>query len=314
MGADGSDVVTLAGENFLHPDLIRFVESRDRRWAAWADGGALRVAASAALSSAKTVAISSKLLSVLAVSDDGDTIAYEIHTTNDPMTSAVVLYVVHVHDRSIKRLRTFAGPFITCLAGAAFDATAKRLIAVGCGSGKAAGLVLINTSNGSIISEDDKFSAWPGGWAFGADLKTVWLIADMGVESDVVRYDTATRARAVLYRSPVWKQSDGSDAPNLPGPLLSAPDESGLAFSRYPPDGLPEVHVLAPGGGPETMIFKSDSFDSVESWSPNGDSIAISVGGSGSTQRMVLVDPRTRVAAPIETPVGYVEFLAWIVV
>jgi hypothetical protein len=259
------------------------------------------------------VATSAKTLSVLAVSDDGGTIAYEIHTTNDPSTSAAELYVVHVRDRSIKLLRTFAGPFINCLGGAAFDSTAQRLIAVGCGSGQAAGLLLLSIVDGSIISEDDKFFAWPGQWAFAADLKTVWLIVDGTTEGDVVRYDTATRTREVLYRSPVWLQSGGSAAPNLPGPVLLAPDETDVIFSRYTQDRAPEVYVLPSAGGTATVIFKSTIFGRLESWSPGGAYVAISVDNSTPTHRMRLIDPRTKAISAVNTGAGYIEFLAWLV-
>jgi hypothetical protein len=270
------------------------------------------VAASKNLSSATTVVTTSKSLVALAVSDDGDSIAYEIHTSNDPMTSAADLYIVHVHDRSVRLLREFAGPFITCVGDAAFDSAAQRLIAVGCGSGQAAGLLLLSAVDGSIISEDDKFSAWPGQWAFAADLKTVWLIVDGANEGDVVRYDTATRTRHVLYRSPVWRQSDGSAAPNLSGPLLS-PDETGLIFSRYTQDRAPEVYSLPSASGAATMIFKSATFSRLESWSPNGSYVAISVDNSTPTQRLRLIDPRTKAISAVNTGVGYVEFLAWVV-
>jgi hypothetical protein len=310
--ADGSDRVTLAGSNFAHPDLIRFIESRNRRWAAWADGGELRVAASKNLSSATTVVTTSKSLVALAVSDDGDSIAYEIHIGNDPMTSAADFYIVHVHDRSVRLLREFAGPFITCLGDAAFDTAAQRLMAVGCGSGQAAGLLLLSAVDGSIISEDDKFGAWPGQWAFAADLKTVWLTVDGAAEGDVVRYDTATRARQVLYRSPVWRQSDGSAAPNLSGPLLS-PDETTLIFSRYTQDRAPEVYALPSAGGTATMIFKSATFSTAGPWSPNGAYVAISVDNSTPTQRLRLVDPRTKAISAVNTGAGFIEFLAWIV-
>jgi hypothetical protein len=270
------------------------------------------VAASANLSSATTLVTTTKPLAALAVSDDGDTIAYEIRTTNDPMTAAADLYVVHVHDRSVRLLREFAGPFITCLGDAAFDTSAQRLIAVGCGSGQSAGLLLLSAVDGSIISEDDKFFAWPGQWAFAADLKTVWLIVDGTTEGDVVRYDTAMRAREVLYRSPVWRQSDGSAAPNLPGPVLLSPDETGLAFSRYTQDRAPEVYELPSAGGTATMIFKSTTFGRLESWSPDASDVAISVDNSTPTQRMRLIDPRTKAVSPVNTGTGYVEFLAWI--
>src|SRR5712692_2045213 len=310
--ADGSDRVTLAGSNFAHPDLIRFIESRNRRWAAWADGGELRVAASQNLSSATTVVTTSKSLVALAVSDDGDSIAYEIHTTNDPMTSAADLYIVHVHDRSVRLLREFAGPFITCVGDAAFDTAAQRLMAVGCGSGQAAGLLLLSAVDGSIISEDDKFFAWPGQLAFAADLKTVWLTVDGAAEGDIVRYDTATRTREVLYRSPVWRQSDGSAAPNLSGSLLS-PDETTLIFSRYTQDRAPEVYALPSAGGTATMIFKSATFSTAGPWSPNGAYVAILVDNSTPTQRMRLVDPRTNAIIAVKTGAGFIEFLAWIV-
>jgi Tol biopolymer transport system component len=259
------------------------------------------------------LATKAKVLTVLAVSNDGDTIAYEIHTTKTPSTSAVELYVVHVRDRSIKLLRTFAGPFIKCLGDAAFDPTAQRVIAVGCGSGHAAGLLILRTADGSIISQDDKFFAWPGQWAFSADLKTVWLIVDGTRESDVVRYDTATRTRKVLYRSPVWLQSDGSAAPNLPGPVLLAPDETHVIFSRYTRDRSPEVYVLPSAGGTATVIFKSSTFGRLESWSPGGAYVAISVDNSTPTQRMRLIDPRTKAISAVNTGAEYIEFLAWIV-
>jgi hypothetical protein len=310
--ANGSGRVTLAGPNFAHPDLIRFVESRNRRWVAWADGGELRVAASKNLSSPITVVTTSKSLIALAVSDDGDSIAYEIHTTNDPMTAAADLYVVHVHDRLVRLLRELTGPFISCLGDAAFDTAAQRLMAVGCGSGQAAGLLLLSSVDGLIISEDDKFFAWPGQWAFAADLKTVWLRVDGAAEGDIVRYDTATRTREVLYRSPVWRQSDGSAAPNLSGPLLS-PDETSLIFSRYTQDRAPEVYALPSAGGTATMIFKSATFSTAGPWSPNGAYVAISVDNSTPTQRMRLVDPRTKAISAVNTGAGFAEFLAWIV-
>lgn len=310
--ADGSGRVALAGSNFTRPDLIRFAESRNRRWAAWADGGQLRVAASATLPSAITLATTSKPIVVLAVSDDGDAIVYEIHTTYDPSTSAAELYVAHVHDRSVKLLRTFSGPFVNCLGDAALDPTAQRLIAVGCGSGQAAGLLLLSMIDGSIISQDDKFFAWPGQWAFAADLKTVWLIVDGTTEGDLVRYDTATRTREVLYRSPVWLQS-GSPAPNLPGPVLLAPDETSLSFARYTQDRAPEVYVLPSAGGTARMIFKSATFGRLESWAPDGPYVALTVDNSTPTQRMRLVDPRTNAISAVNTGTEYSEFLAWVV-
>ena len=309
--ADGSKVVKLSGPNFVHPDLIRFVQSRNRRWAAWADGGDLRVAASSTLSSASTVATSSKPVSVLAVSDDGETIVYEILTPTGPEAFTSELYVEHLHDRSIKLLRTLAGSFITCLGDGAFDVTAQRLIAVGCGSGQAAGLLILNASDGSIISEDDKFFAWPGQWAFASDLKTVWLVVDGTTESDIVRYDTATRTREVLYRSPVWRQSDGSIAPNLAGPVLLAPDESELVFSRYAQGAAPEVLELPSAGGTSTMIFKSTTFGGLLSWYPNR-YVAISVDNSTPTQRIRLIEPLTKTITAVDTGTGYVEFLAWV--
>jgi len=33
--SDGSGKMVLSGSNFAHPDLLRFVESRNGRWAAW---------------------------------------------------------------------------------------------------------------------------------------------------------------------------------------------------------------------------------------------------------------------------------------
>jgi hypothetical protein len=311
--ADGSNSVSLSGPNFVHPDLIRFVESRNRRWAAWSDGGSLRAAASANLSVAQTVATTSKPLTVLAVSDDGDTVAYEILTATGPETFTADLFVAHVRDRSSKLLRSLNGPFISCLGDGAFDQTAQRLIGVGCGSGQAAGLLLLNVSDGSMVSEDDGFGAWPGQWAFAADLKTVWLIVDGTTESDVVRYDTASRTREVLYRSPVWLQSDGSAAPNLPGPVLLAPDETGVIFSRYTQDRAPEVSLLPSAGGTATIVFKSSTFGRLESWSPDGGYVAISVDNSTPTQRMRLLDPRTKAINAVNTGAGYIEFLAWIV-
>jgi Tol biopolymer transport system component len=248
----------------------------------------------------------------LAVSDDGDSIAYEIHTTNDPMTSAADLYVVHVQDHSVRLLRRFAESFITCLGDAAFDTTGQRLMAVGCGSGQAAGLVLLSTVDGAIISEDDKFFAWPGQWAFAADLKTVWLMIDGATESDIVRYDPASRTREVLYRSPIWRQSDGSAAPNLSGPVLS-PDETRLIFNRYTQDRVPEVYALPSAGGPSTMIFKSATFSTVGPWSPDGAYIAILVDNATPTQRIRLIDPRTKAISAVSTYAGFIAFLAWIV-
>ena len=311
--SDGSGKMVLSGSNFAHPDLLRFVESRNRRWAAWANGGDLLVAASTNLSSATTVVTSGKSLSPLAVSDDGATVAYVVRTTNDPTTMASELHVVYVQDRSTKLLHTFSGPFINCLGDGAFDALAQRLIAVGCGSGQAAGLVLMSTSDGSIISEDDQFFAWPDQWAFSQDLKSVWLINDSASESDIVLYDVATRSRQVLYRSPVWHQSDGSAAPNLPGFLPLSPDGSKLVFTRYPPDRSAEIYVISSAGGPATMIFKSNTVARLESWAPDGASVAVNVDNSTPTQRVRLVDVRSQSAVPIDTGKGFAEFLAWVV-
>lgn len=311
--ADGSNRMTLSGANFVHPDLIRFVQSRSRRWTAWADGGELRTAASDRLTSATTLVTTSKLLSVLAISEDGDSIAYQTLTEKGPEVFSADLYVVHVHDRSVKLLRGFDGPMIGCLGDGAFDANAKRLIGVGCGAGKAAGLVLLNASDGSIISEDDGFFAWPYQWAFARDLATVWLIDESSGESDVVRYDTATRNRTVLYRSPSWRQSDGSVAPNLSGFFALSPDGSALTFYRYPPDRVPEVYALPSSGGTPTMVFKSAGFGRVESWSPDGSYIAVSVDNSTPTQRVRLIDPRTKAVASVNTGAGFIELLAWMV-
>jgi hypothetical protein len=308
--ADGSNRAALSGPGFAHPDLIRFVESRNRRWAAWADSGTVRVAASGSLSASTTVT-TAVVLSVLAVSEDGDSVAYQTHTGSEA-TSAASLYVAHVHDRSVKLLRTFAGPLIMCLGDAAFDDTAKRLIAVGCGAGKAVGLLLLNVADGSIISEDDGFSAWPNQWAFAQDLATVWVIDDSSNESDIVRYDTATRNRHILYRSPSWRQADGSVAPNLSGPLVS-PDGKTLAFSRYPADRVPEVYTMPSSGGTPTAIFKASAYSRMESWSPDGGYVALSVDNSTPAQRLRLIDPGTKAVVPVNTGTGYAEFLAWIV-
>lgn len=307
--ADGSNRATLSGPGFAHPDLIRFVESRNRRWVAWADSGTVRVAASGSLSAATPVA-TAVVLSVLAVSEDGDSVAYQTRSGSGP-TAAASLYVAHVHDGSAKLLRTFGGPLITCLGDAAFDSTAKRLIAFGCGAGKAVGLLLLNVADGSIISEDDGFSAWPNQWAFAHDLATVWVIDDSPNESHIVRYDTATRNRQVVYRSPSWRQADGSVAPNLTGPLLS-PDGATLAFSRYPSDRVPEVYSMPSSGGTPAAIFKSSGFSRIESWSPDSGYIAVSVDTSTPTQRLRLIDPGTKAVVPVNTGTGYTEFLAWI--
>jgi Tol biopolymer transport system component len=311
--ADGSNRVTLSGANFVHPDLIRFIQSRSRRWTAWADGGDLRAAASDRLASATTLVTTSKLLSVLAISEDGDSIAYQTLTEKGPEVFSSNLYLLHVHDRSVKLLRGFDGPMIGCLGDGAFDANAKRLIVVGCGAGKAAGLVLLNASDGSIISEDDGFFAWPRQWAFAPDLATVWLIDESASESDVVRYDTASRKRDVLYRSPSWRQSDGSAAPNLSGLFVLSPDGSAVAFYRYPQDRVPEVYVLPSTGGTPTMVFKSAGFSRVESWSPDGGYVAVSVDNSTPTQRVRLIAPRTKAVVPVTTGAGYIELLAWMV-
>jgi Tol biopolymer transport system component len=310
--ADGSNRVTLSGANFVHPDLIRFVQSRSRRWTAWADGGELRTAASDRLASAATLVTTSKLLSVLAISEDGDSIAYQTLIEKGPGFFSANLYVVHVHDRSVKLLRSFDGPMIGCLGDGVFDANAKRLIVVGCGAGKAGPLLVLNASDGSILLEDDGFFAWPNQWAFAPDLATVWLIDESSGESDVVRYDTATRNRTVLYRSPSWRQSDGSVAPNLSGFFIS-PDGSALTFSRNPPDRVREVYSLPSSGGTPTMVFKSAGFGRVESWSPDGSYIAVSVDNSTPTQRMRLIDPRTKAVVPVNTGAAFIEFLAWMV-
>src|SRR5207245_2667341 len=302
--ADGSNRVTLSGANFVHPDLIRFVQSRSRRWTAWADGGDLRAAASDRLASATTLVTSSKLLSVLAISEDGDSIAYQTLTEKGPEVFSANLYVVRVHDRSVKLLRSFDGPFIGCLADGAFDANAERLIAVGCGAGKAAGLLLLSAGDGSIISEDDGFFAWPRQWAFAPDLATVWLIDESVSESDVVRYDTASRKRDVLYRSPSWRQSDGSVAPNLGGLFVLSPDGATLSFPRNPSDRVPEVYAIPSSGGSPTMIFKSAAYSRVESWSPDGRYVAVSMDNSTPTQRVRLIDPRTKAVAPVNTGAG----------
>ena len=309
--ADGTDVIGLSGPSFAHPDLIRFTESRNRRWAAWSDGGHLWFAASVRLAAAQTLTASSKPISVLAVSDDGDTVAYEVLTETGPEAFAGELYSVHVHDRSIKLLRNLTGPFITCLGSGAFDELAQRLIGIGCGAGQAAGLLLLNAVDGSVISEDDGFSAWPDQWAFSRDLRAVWLIVDGTTEADVVHYDTTTRARQVLYRSPVWKQSDGSAAPNLLGPVLLAPDESVVVFGRFTQDHSPEVNALPSGGGNAIIIFKDGDFG-LESWSPDGGYVAVSVGSSTPSQRMRLINPRTKSASAVTTAGGYVAFLGWI--
>jgi dipeptidyl aminopeptidase/acylaminoacyl peptidase len=310
--ADGGNRVTLSGPNFAHPDSIRFVESRNRRWVAWADGGELRMAASGSLSSATTLATTSASLFALAISEDGDSVAYVTRTGNNPMTAGAALYVARVHDRSVKLLRKFDGPFISCVGDAAFDVTAKRLIAVGCGSGKAAGLLVLNAIDGSIISEDDRFLAWPKQWAFAEDLATVWLIDESSSENIVVRYDTATRNRQVLFHSPFWRQSDGSMEPSLGGLFVLSPNGSALAFSRHPQDRVPEVYVLQSSGGDPNMIFKSSSFGGVESWSPDGGYVAV---GDRSTpsQRMRLIDPITRRSISIDTGADFLELLAWVV-
>ena len=176
----------------------------------------------------------------------------------------------------------------------------------------AAGLLLLNASDGSIISEDDKFFARPGQWAFAADLKTVWLRVDEATEGDIVRYDTATRTREVLYRSPVWRQSDGTAAPNLSGPVLS-PDETSLIFSRYTQDRSQEVYTLPSAGGTATMIFKGGTYSTFGPWSPDGAYVAITVDSSTPTQRMRLVDPRTGAIIAVTTGPGFIAFLAWIV-
>ena len=117
----------------------------------------------------------------------------------------------------------------------------------------------------------------------------------------------------VVYRSPSWRQSDASVANNLSGLFVLSPDGSTIAFSRYPPDRVLEVYVLPTSGGDPTMIFKSSNFGRVESWSPDGRYIVVSVDNSTPAQRMRLIDPRTKTVIPVNTGPGYVELLAWMV-
>jgi hypothetical protein len=60
------------------------------------------------------------------------------------------------------------------------------------------------------------------------------------------------------------------------------------------------------------MIFKSATFSRLESWSPSGSYVAISVDNSTPTQRMRLIDPRTNAISAVNTGAGFIEFLAWV--
>ena len=61
------------------------------------------------------------------------------------------------------------------------------------------------------------------------------------------------------------------------------------------------------------MIFKSNTVARLESWAPDGASVAVNVDNSTPTQRVRLVDVRSQSAVPIDTGKGFAEFLAWVV-
>lgn len=308
---DGSNRMILPSTSFAHPDLVRFVQSRNGRWLVWVDGEGLRTAPSANISAAVTVLSTTNAMGALAISEDGGTIAYETSKGSD-LTAGIEVHVANVHANTDKLVRSFTGPLISCLADAAFDELAQKLAAIGCGSGGRAGLVVINVIDGSIVSQDDGFGVWPYGVVFARDLATAWLVQDLQSDSDIVRYDTTSRKRQILFHSPPWHQSDGSIAPNLSPVLLLSPDETQLAFGRYPPDRVPEVYIISSAGGTPTMIDKSSRYSRIESWSPDGKYVAISVDASTPTERMLLIDPLTKNVLPVDTGAQFVEFLAWL--
>ncbi len=308
---DGSNKAILPASSFPNPDLVRLAQSRNGRWLAWTSSGELRSAASAKLPAFVAVTASPNLLSALAVSEDGKKIAYQ-SSRGSGLTAGVDLYVADVHANTVRLVGSFAGPLIVCLADAAFDETAQKLTAIGCGSGAEAGLVVIDVTNGSIVSEDDSFRVSPQSAVFAPDLATVWLIQESPTESDIVRYDTASRTRQVLYRSPAWLQSDGSVAPNLAGFLILSPDGAALAFRRYPPDRIPEIYTIPSSGEAPSMLAKSSRISRIEWWSPDWGYLVVSLDASTPRQRMWLLDPRTKTVLPVDTGASFIEFLAWL--
>jgi hypothetical protein len=296
---------------------VTFVQSRNGRYLAWSDNLELRTAASTKLNEAVTIARTKEVLVPLAISEDGGAIAYEIlfGTASAVDPSSAKLYIANVHNRSVRLIHTFDGPFIRCLSDASFDTTGAKLAAIGCGSGQEAGLLVIATSNGKVLSEDDGFRSYSRGTVFRADLTTAWQIDPANDDSNIVRYDVASRRRKVLYQSQSWRQSDGSIAPNLAGFLLLSPDESTLAFRRYPRDRIPEVYTIPSSGGAAAMLAKDERIGRIESWSPDGKYVTISLRRSASTptQRLLLIDPRTKQKILFDdTGATFNGFLAWI--
>jgi hypothetical protein len=312
---DGRNKVTRSLGDYPRPNEVRFVQSRNGRYLAWSDHLELRTAASSRLKEAVTIAATTDWLAPLAISEDGDTLAYEVLMEGTHGPGSAKLYLAHVHDKSVKLLRTFSGPFIVCLGQAAFDQTASKLAAVGCGSGMAAGLLVIDASNGTVLSEDDGFRVWPGQAVFGHDLTTVWLI-DSGNDSDsIVRYDVGSRSRLVLYRSPGWRQADGSWAPNLAGIFLS-PDEGTVAFRGYPPDRIQTIYTIPSSGGSAAVLVREPRVMGIGPWSPDGKYLMVPLARepTTATQRLLLIDPRTKQQILFDdTGVTLNNFLAWVV-
>jgi hypothetical protein len=313
---DGSNKVRRSLGAYARPNEVRFVQSRNGRYLAWSDHLELRTAASTKLNEAVTIAQTKETLVPLAISQNGDAIAYQIlfGTEKAEGPSSAKLYIANVHNRSVRLIHTFDGPFIRCLSDASFDTTGAKLAAIGCGSGQEAGLLVIATGNGKVLVEDDGFRSWPRGTVFGHDLATVWLIDPAKDNSDIVRYEVASRRRKVLYHSQAWRQSDGSVAPNLGGLLLSA-DQTTLAFRRSPRDRIPEIYTIPSSGGVAAMLAKDERIGRTESWSPDGKYVTISLGRRASTptQRLLLIDPRTRQRVLFDdTGATLNNFLAWI--
>jgi len=61
------------------------------------------------------------------------------------------------------------------------------------------------------------------------------------------------------------------------------------------------------------MIFKSNTVSRLESWAPDGASVAVFVDNSTPAQRIRLVDVRSQSAIPIDTGTAFAELLAWLV-
>ena len=68
------------------------------------------------------------------------------------------------------------------------------------------------------------------------------------------------------------------------------------------------------------MLDKSSRISRIESWSPDGKYIAVSVGVSipglpsrDDSQRIWVLDPVTKSVTPVDTGALYIEFLAWLV-